>query len=89
MEKSGYQRRNIYFLNYHLGGAIIVDGQLLTGATGKSGTFEHMTLVPGGHDCYCGRQGCAECYCSVNSLLGDSDNLEEFSKKNQPVIPAV
>ena len=43
-------------LNYHLGGAIIVDGQLLTGATGKSGTFEHMTLVPGGHDCYCGRQ---------------------------------
>ena len=68
-------------LNYHLGGAIIVDGQLLTGATGKSGTFEHMTLVPGGHDCYCGRQGCAECYCSVNSLLGDSDNLEEFFEK--------
>lgn len=32
-------------LGYHLGGAIIVDGQLLTGATGKSGTFEHMTLV--------------------------------------------
>lgn len=68
-------------LNYHLGGAIIVDGRLLTGATGKSGTFEHMTLVPGGHNCYCGRQGCAECYCSVNSLLGDSDNLEEFFEK--------
>lgn len=40
-----------------------------------------MTLVPGGHDCYCGRQGCAECYCSLNSLLGDSDNLEEFFEK--------
>ena len=48
-----------------------------------------MTLVPGGHDCYCGRQGCAECYCSLNSLLGDSDNLEEFFEKNQPAIPAV
>ncbi len=68
-------------LNYHLGGAIIVGGQLLTGATGKSGTFEHMTLVPGGHDCYCGRHGCAECYCSVNSLLGEYDNLDEFFKK--------
>ena len=40
-----------------------------------------MTLVPGSHDCYCGRQGCAECYCSLNSLLGDSDNLEEFFEK--------
>lgn len=40
-----------------------------------------MTLIPGGHDCYCGRQGCAECYCSLNSLLGDSDNLEEFFEK--------
>ena len=29
----------------------------MLGATGKSGTFEHMTLVPGGHDCYCGRDG--------------------------------
>lgn len=68
-------------LNYHLGGAIIVGGQLLTGATGKSGTFEHMTLVPGGHDCYCGRQGCAECYCSLNSLLGEYDNLDAFFEK--------
>lgn len=81
IEKPGYQRRNLHFIKLPSGGAIIVDGQLLTGTTGKSETFEHMTLVPGGHDCYCGRQGCAECYCSLNSLLGDSDNLEEFFEK--------
>ena len=40
-----------------------------------------MTLVPGGHDCYWGRQRCVEYYCSLNSLLGDSDNLEEFFEK--------
>lgn len=77
-------------LGYHLGGAIIVDGQLLTGATGKSGTFEHMTLVPNGLDCYCGRKGCAECYCSGNSLLSDCDNLDEFfPAKPQAIRPAL
>ena len=65
-------------LSYHLGGAIIVDGQLLTGHTGKSGTFEHLTLVPDGIDCYCGHKGCAECYCSANSLLTYYDNLDDF-----------
>lgn len=56
-------------LGYHLGGAVIINGELQNGLTGKSGTFEHMTLIPGGADCYCGKKGCAECYCSGNALL--------------------
>ena len=75
-------------LGYHLGGAIIVDGQLRTVATGKSGTFEHMTLVPNGLDCYCGRKGCAECYCSGNSLLSDCDNLDEFFSRKATGDPS-
>lgn len=66
-------------LGRHLGGAIILDGKLQQGLTGKSGTFEHMTLVPGGKTCYCGKQGCAESYCSGKALLLDADmELEEF-----------
>ncbi len=30
-------------LGQHLGGAVLIDGKLQVGATGKSGTFEHMT----------------------------------------------
>lgn len=65
-------------LGYHLGGAIIIDGKLQSGLTGKTGTFEHMTLVPDGLPCYCGKKGCAECYCSGYSLLNDGMELEDF-----------
>lgn len=71
-------------LGYHLGGAVIINGKLQNGLTGKSGTFEHMTLIPHGAECYCGKTGCAECYCSGNSLLDTDMELEDFfrEKKN-------
>lgn len=65
-------------LSHHLGGAIIVNGELQSGLTGKSGTFEHMTLVPNGLPCYCGKKGCAESYCSGCSLLDGEMDLENF-----------
>ena len=65
-------------LSHHLGGAIILNGELLNGLTGKSGTFEHMTLVPNGLPCYCGKKGCAESYCSGCSLLDGEMDLENF-----------
>lgn len=68
-------------LGNHLGGSIIIDGKLHSGLTGKSGTFEHMTLIPGGRTCYCGKKGCAECYCSAYSLLDGNMELEEFFEK--------
>lgn len=71
-------------LGQHLGGAIIVNGAFQNGLTGKSGTFEHMTLIPDGIDCYCGKQGCAECYCSGNFLTESEIELDEFfSRKEQ------
>lgn len=68
-------------LGRHLGGAIILNGQFQRGITGKSGTFEHMTLIPGGRDCYCGKKGCAECYCSGSALLDGDMELEEFFER--------
>lgn len=62
----------------HLGGAIIVGGEIHNGRTGRSGTIEHMTLIPDGIDCYCGQKGCMECYCSVNALLEEGEELEVF-----------
>lgn len=41
-----------------------------------------MTLVPDGIPCYCGKIGCAECYCSGSSLLMDKEmELEDFFEK--------
>lgn len=74
-------------LGYHLGGAIIINRELQAGLTGKTGTFEHMTLVPDGLPCYCGKKGCAECYCSGNSLLEYDMQLEEFFAKKESGDP--
>lgn len=65
-------------IGHHLGGAVIFDGKVSSGRTGRSGTFEHMTLVPGGLPCYCGQNGCAECYCSVQALLKEGEDLERY-----------
>lgn len=51
-------------LNPNFGGALVMGGEVLYG----SGIIEHMTLVPDGRPCYCGKKGCAEAYCSANSL---------------------
>lgn len=70
-------------LGLHLGGAIIIEGKLHLGLTGKSGIFEHTTLIPGGKTCYCGKAGCAECYCSANALLGEKMDLKDFFERKK------
>lgn len=65
-------------LGVHLDGAIIMHGKIQRGRTGRTGTVEHMTLVEGGRPCYCGKLGCMECYCSVNALLEEGENLTDF-----------
>lgn len=75
-------------LGRHLGGAIIINGKLQNGLTGKSGTFEHMTLIPDGAECYCGKLGCAECYCSGKFLTGPDMELDDFFAKKEQGDPA-
>lgn len=71
-------------LGQHLGGAILIGGEFQNGLTGRSGTFEHMTLIPEGMECYCGKKGCAECYCSGAFLTKGEMELEEFfARKDQ------
>lgn len=74
------ERKNAVYLSLsvHLGGAMIVDGQVLRGRHGHMATFEHICLHPGGERCYCGKQGCAETVCSSTALLGEDDPEEFF-----------
>ncbi|MHB1063772.1 MAG: ROK family glucokinase [Georgenia sp.] len=51
-----------------LGGAIVLDGRLLRGAFGAAGEVGHMKMVPGGHYCGCGHEGCWEMYASGRAL---------------------
>lgn len=43
-----------------VGGGVILDGELLDGATGNAGHIGHVIVAPGGRRCGCGAQGCLE-----------------------------
>lgn len=63
------QRDTLYILiNKTLGGSLIINGKTHRGENQISGTVEHMCLHPEGRECYCGKKGCVEAYCSLNAL---------------------
>ncbi|GAA2161198.1 ROK family glucokinase [Pedococcus bigeumensis] len=55
-----------------IGGAMILDGQIMRGRHGIAGEFGHMQVVPGGQRCECGNKGCWEQYASGNALVREA-----------------
>jgi glucokinase len=55
-----------------LGGAVVVDGKLVRGRWGVAAEVGHMRVVPGGHYCGCGLEGCWEQYASGTALVRDA-----------------
>ncbi|MDN6386868.1 MAG: ROK family protein [Corynebacterium sp.] len=51
-----------------IGGALVTEGQLYRGSYGAAPEFGHLTVVPGGRACPCGKRGCLERYCSGSAL---------------------
>jgi glucokinase len=47
-----------------VGGGLVIDGRLFSGAHGSAGEFGHMILDPNGPICGCGQRGCVEALCS-------------------------
>jgi glucokinase len=58
-----------------IGGALLMDGQVIRGRFGIAGEFGHMQVVPGGHRCECGNRGCWEQYASGNALVREARSL--------------
>lgn len=52
-----------------LGGAIVMNGRLVRGSGGFAGEIAHMTAVPDGQWCGCGRRGCLEQYTAGTALV--------------------
>lgn len=87
--------KNIFYMmiNNSLGGAIYVNHHLYSGDTTRSGELGHITLVPNGRRCYCGKQGCVDAYCSASILASLTDgNLGLFFtllKQKDPEAQAI
>ena len=63
------------FVGTGVGGAIVRDGELVTGAAGTAGEIGHLVVDAGGRLCGCGGHGHLEAYASrtaiTQALLGD------------------
>ncbi|MFJ6615521.1 ROK family protein [Streptomyces sp. NPDC091289] len=52
-----------------VGGALVLNGELLRGAHGFAGEIGHVVVDPAGPECRCGSRGCLEQYAGQAALL--------------------
>ncbi len=67
---AGQARRDLALitLGTGIGGGLVIDGRLVTGATGFAGELGHVIVDDGGRPCPCGNRGCIEAYASGSAL---------------------
>jgi len=77
---AGTQSMVAMTLGSGVGGALVVNGELVRGHQGAAGEIGHSVMITGGHPCNCGRNGCMENYVSGRSVnrraaavVGDAD----------------
>ena len=76
------EKRNRFFylsLSNTVGGAVYSNGGLEQGGNFRCGEAGHMTVVPGGKACYCGKNGCLDAYCAAKCLT--EGRVEDFFER--------
>ena len=68
---AGKNRQNVLMitLGTGLGGAAVVDGRVIYGATGSAGEIGHINMYRQGRECSCGSTGCLGRYVSALGIL--------------------
>ena len=91
--KGDYTDSVVYLsLSSSVGGAYMNGRSIHAGDNNRGGEFGHITIVPHGKRCYCGRNGCLDAYCNANALTDFTEgNLKEFFEilkfgKNKGII---
>jgi glucokinase len=72
---AGSQISLLVALGTGIGAGLIVDGEIYRGAHGVAPELGHLTVVPGGRPCACGKRGCWERYCSGTALAETAREL--------------
>ena len=65
----GCQSLVLLTLGTGIGGGIIIDGAIHHGASYSAGEVGHMTVVPDGPLCGCGKHGCLEALSATNGMI--------------------
>lgn len=75
-------------LSEHLGSALIIKDQIDQSPYGNSGAIEHMQIGLENRLCYCGNMDCMETYCSIDALLEEHEDIDEFFKEVRLNVPS-
>ena len=67
-----------------VGSGIYINGQLVLGCDGLAGELGHLTVIPDGRSCGCGRKGCLEAYCSATGVARTA--REYLDKRTTPSL---
>ena len=82
MQSEDMERFFYLSLSNSVGGAVYSEKNLVQGKEFRCGEVGHMTLVPDGRTCYCGKKGCMDAYCSAKILANHAGGrLESFFEK--------
>ncbi len=58
-----------------VGGGLILDGEFYRGANNYAGEIGHMTYIPDGAPCNCGKRGCLEAYASATAIIRSAKSM--------------
>lgn len=75
------ERERFFYLSLSntVGGAIFDNHGMVQGNHFRCGEVGHMTVIPDGKTCYCGKKGCLDAYCSATILSDAAEGkLEKF-----------
>lgn len=75
-------------LSNTVGGAAYNNGRLEQGRNFRCGEVGHMTVVPDGEACYCGKYGCLDAYCAAKCLTDGrvEDFFEQLKQGEQEAV---
>lgn len=65
----------LFAIGTGIGGALMINGEIYRGAYGTAPEFGHLTVVPDGRTCPCGKRGCLERYCSGTALVATAREI--------------
>lgn len=71
----GHKNSITITLGTGVGGGVILNGKIFTGAFCGGTEIGHMAIVVNGEECTCGRRGCWEAYASATALIRDTRGI--------------
>jgi len=69
------------------GGAAIVNGRLLRGASGTASELGHIRMTEDGHVCSCGQKGCLESWVNLAALARTFRGTDKLSPAKYATLP--